>query len=53
MFQLIAHSSWTDRVRNEEILRRVKEERNIAQKKKEDQLDWSHLAKKLPPKTRY
>ena len=34
MFQLIAHSSWTDRVRNKEILRRVKEERNIAPKKK-------------------
>ena len=31
MFKLIAYSTWTDRVRNEEILRRVEEERNIVQ----------------------
>jgi len=31
VFQLIAHSSWNDRVRNEGTLCRVKEERNIAQ----------------------
>jgi hypothetical protein len=38
--------SWTDRVRNEEVLRRVKEERNIVHtiKRKKGELDWSHLA---------
>ena len=47
--------SWTDRVRQDEVLERVKEERNIIHtiKKKEDYLDWSHLALKLPSKTRY
>jgi hypothetical protein len=39
--------SWTDHVRNEEVvLHRVKEERNILNtvKKKEGWLDWSHIA---------
>jgi hypothetical protein len=41
--------SWTDGLRNEEVLHRVKDERNIVHKlhtikKKKDQLDWSHLA---------
>jgi hypothetical protein len=31
VFQLIAHNSWNDRVRNEEIIRGVNEGRNIAQ----------------------
>ena len=43
---------WTDHVRNEGVLQRVKEDRNVLQKKKqktknkkkEDQLDCSHLA---------
>jgi len=37
--------SWTDGVRNEEVLLRVKEERNILHtvKEKEGSLDWSHL----------
>ena len=34
--------SWTDRVRNEEVLHRVKEERN-----KVGKLDWSHLTGEL------
>jgi hypothetical protein len=33
--------SWTDLVRNEEVLYRVKEERNILHTVK---LDWSHIA---------
>jgi hypothetical protein len=38
-------NSWTDRVRNEEVLHRVKEERNILHTiKKKGKLDWSHLA---------
>jgi hypothetical protein len=38
--------SWTGRVKNEEVLYRVKKERNSLQtiKKKEGYLDWSHLA---------
>jgi hypothetical protein len=38
--------SWTDRVRNEDVLQTVKGERNIAtkNKKEERQTDWSHLA---------
>jgi len=32
--------SWTDRVRNEEVLHRVKEERNIAQTIKRRKADW-------------
>jgi hypothetical protein len=42
--------SWTDRVRNEEVSYRVEEERNIVHTIK--RLDWSHLAQKLPSKTR-
>ena len=38
--------SWTDHVRNEEVLLRVKEHRNILHeiRKKEGELDWSHFA---------
>jgi replicative superfamily II helicase len=32
--------SWTDRVRNEEVLERVKEERNIIQTIKRRKVDW-------------
>jgi hypothetical protein len=32
--------SWTDRVRNEEVLRRVKEDRNIIHTIKRRQTDW-------------
>jgi hypothetical protein len=32
--------SWTDRVRNEEVLLRVKEERNIIHKVKRRKADW-------------
>jgi ppGpp synthetase/RelA/SpoT-type nucleotidyltranferase len=32
--------SWTDRVRNEEVLHRVKEERNILQKIKRRKANW-------------
>jgi hypothetical protein len=37
--------SWTNHVRNEEVLQRVKEERNIPtnNEKKEGKLNWSHL----------
>jgi hypothetical protein len=45
--------SWTDRVRNEEVLHRVQEERNTYSKMKEDQSDWSRLAYELPSETRY
>jgi len=48
-------NSWTDRVRNEEMLQRVKEERKILHtvKKKEERLDWSYLAWEVPYNTRY
>jgi hypothetical protein len=38
--------SWTDRVNNEAVLHRVKEERNILHtvKRKEGQVDWAHIA---------
>jgi hypothetical protein len=49
----IKHISWTDRVNNEDVLNRVKEKRSILYRKKECQLDWSHLAQELPSKTRY
>jgi hypothetical protein len=39
--------SWTDRVRNEEVLHRVKEERNILHSINRAWLDWSHLGLKL------
>ena len=32
--------SWTDRVRNEEVLRRVKEERNILRAVKRKKVSW-------------
>jgi hypothetical protein len=35
--------SWTDLVRNEDLLHIVKAERNILQTIKEGRLDWSHL----------
>jgi hypothetical protein len=41
--------SWTDQVRNEEVLQRVKEERNILQtRRREKALAWD-----LPSETRY
>jgi hypothetical protein len=47
-------NSWTDRVRNEELLHRVKVRRNIIHIKKEEcQLDWSHIDQELPSKTSY
>ena len=38
--------SWTDHLRNEDILLRVKEQRNILHeiRKREGKLDWSHFA---------
>jgi hypothetical protein len=38
--------SWTDDVRNEEVLLRVKEQRNILHEisKTEGELDWSYFA---------
>jgi hypothetical protein len=46
--------SWSDQVRNEEVLHRVKEDRNPTNnKKKEGYLDWSHITYKLPSETRY
>jgi hypothetical protein len=42
--------SWINHVRNEEVLLRVKEQRNILHEMTE--LDWSHFAYKLPsPRT--
>jgi ppGpp synthetase/RelA/SpoT-type nucleotidyltranferase len=35
---------WSDRVRNENVLRRVKEARNILQKIGRKKSDWSHLS---------
>ena len=35
--------SWTDHVRNEEVLLRVNEQRDILHEKTEGYLDWSHL----------
>jgi hypothetical protein len=34
--------SWTDRMRNEEVLHRVKEERNILHTKKRERDNWIH-----------
>ena len=44
--------SWTNRVRNEEVLYRDKKKKNILHtvKKKEGYLDWSYLARKWPLK---
>jgi hypothetical protein len=40
--------SWTDRVRNEEMLYRVKEERNILHTQKRRKIrEWSHVAEDL------
>jgi hypothetical protein len=45
--------SWTDHVRNEELLQRVKEERNIAHAIKRGRLtEWSQLLYELHFKTR-
>jgi hypothetical protein len=45
---------WTDCVRNEEVLQRVKEERNILQTIKRMKANWSgHIALELPSETRY
>jgi hypothetical protein len=37
--------SWTDHVRNEDVLLRVKEQRNILHeiRKRKGELDWSHI----------
>jgi hypothetical protein len=42
--------SWTEHVRNEEVLLRVKEQRNIPHEisKRNVKLEWSHIAQKLP-----
>jgi hypothetical protein len=47
--------NWTDRVKNEEILQIVKEERDMQHtvKMKASQLNWSHLAYELPSETYY
>jgi hypothetical protein len=48
--------SWIDRVRNEKVLLRVKEQRNnlhTIKFKKKGYLDWSHLAFELSYKTCY
>jgi len=47
--------SWTDHVRNEEVLLRVNEQRNNLHeiRKRKAKLNWSHLTKKLPSKTGY
>jgi hypothetical protein len=43
--------SWTDHVRNEEVLHRVKEDRNILHKRKQRKANWiGHI---LPSKARY
>jgi len=45
---------WTDRVRDEVVLHRVKEDRNILHsEKKEGEMDWSHLVWELPSKGGY
>ena len=47
--------SWTDRVRKEEVLPRVKEESKILLTTKRRRANWigSHLTQELPSKTRY
>jgi len=47
--------SWTDHVRNEDVLLRVEEQMNILHeiRKTEGELDWSHFALKLPSTTGY
>ena len=47
--------SWTDRLKNEEVLYNVKEEKNILYtvKKKEGWLYWSQRAWELPSIARY
>jgi hypothetical protein len=44
--------SLTDRVRNEEVLLRVKEQRNILHEISKRK-DWSHFAQQLPSKRGY
>ena len=44
--------SWTDHVRNEEVLQRG-EEYHTNIRKKEGKLDWSHLVQELSSRTRY
>jgi hypothetical protein len=41
-------SSWTDRVKNEDVSYRVNEDRNILHVIERRKLDWSHLALELP-----
>jgi hypothetical protein len=43
--------SWIDHVRNEKVLLRVNEHRNILHEIR--RLDWSHLTQKLPSKASY
>jgi hypothetical protein len=44
--------SWTDRVRNEEVLHRVKEEMNILHTIKRIKAYWIGHMQKLPSETR-
>jgi hypothetical protein len=46
--------TWTCRVRNEELLQKMKEERIILKTiKKEVQPEWAHFAYELPSGTHY
>jgi len=46
--------SWTDRVRNKEVLHRVKEERNLLRTISRRQGNWvSRLAREMLPKICY
>jgi hypothetical protein len=48
--------SWTDRVRNEEVLHTVKEERNVLHTVTRRKANWiGHILRRneLPSKTRY
>jgi len=45
--------SWTNHVINEEVLLRVKEQRNILHEINKRKLDWSHFSWKLPSTTGY
>jgi len=45
---------WTDHVRNEDVLFRVKEQRNILHEIRKRKTNWmSHFASKLPSTTGY
>jgi phage antirepressor YoqD-like protein len=54
MLEKDGEDNLVDRLRNEEVLYREQGEKNIMRnEKKEGQLNWSHLALKLPCKTHY